>query len=217
MKKIFNNIFVLFAFTFTIVSGCKKRDHLPVDQPPLPEAEQELITTFKLILKDSVTSNIQSYVFKDPDGDGGEPAFYGPSLNTQTDSVIYLNAGRTYYAEVLLLDETKNPVDTISNEVRDEGDEHMLFYNHEFNTIENSANPYRVRLNGPDILVTYEDLDAGLPPKGIGLLTKWKTPTSGNTTKHPLVITLKHQPEAKDGTYAPGETDIEVKFKIVVN
>ena len=36
-------------------------------------------------------------------------------------------------------------------------------------------------------------------------------------SKSPLTIELKHQPGVKDGTYAPGETDIQVAFKLKVN
>lgn len=32
----------------------------------------------------------------------------------------------------------------------------------------------------------------------------------------PFTVTLRHQPDAKDGSYAPGETDVEVHFKIRV-
>jgi hypothetical protein len=36
-------------------------------------------------------------------------------------------------------------------------------------------------------------------------------------SKSPLFITLKHQPGVKNGTFAPGDTDIEIPFKLKIN
>jgi hypothetical protein len=200
-------------------SSCNKDKKTPDPEPaPTPTPDpQEVITSFKLILKDSATNAVSTYLFKDPDGDGGQAAFYGPTSTTQTDSVFTLVANRTYYSQIILLDETKNPIDSISNEVEEEGAEHMFFYNNGANTILNSGNPYSVKLNGSNIKVSYTDLDAGTPQRGIGLQTKWRTSAASGSTKHPLNITLRHQPDAKNGTYAPGDSDISVDFKVRVN
>ena len=210
---------ILFMATLMIAASCKKNKTNPSPEiPPQPTPDpQEVITTFKLILTDSATNSKFTYMFKDPDGDGGQAGYYGPGSSTQTDSVFTLNANKTYFGQIVLLDETKNPVDSISNEVNKEGKEHLFFYNHAANTILNSGNPYTVQLNGSNIKITYLDLDAGSPQRGIGLLTKWRTSAATGTTKHPLNITLKHQPDAKDGTFAPGETDSSVDFKVKVN
>jgi hypothetical protein len=211
----------LFSITVTVLlliaASCKKDKKDPIQEPtPTPDS-QEVITTFKLILRDSASNMSSVCMFKDPDGEGGQAGFYGPSSTTQTDSVFTLNANKTYFTQIVLLDETKSPVDSISNEVKAEGVEHMFFYNHGNNSILNSGNPYTVQLNGSGIKITYLDLDAGTPQRGIGLQTRWRTQMSTGTTKHLLNITLKHQPDAKDGTYAPGESDISVDFKVMVN
>lgn len=198
------------------LSACKKKKNepAPIDPPP-PDNTSEVITTFKLQLTDSATSIVTTFMYKDPDGDGGQAGFYGPgttTASTQSDSVFTLNANSTYYAEILLLDETKNPVDTISNEVKDEGDEHMFF----FNSTNPSGTPYTLTLGGSNIKITYTDLDAGSPQRGIGLKTRWRTYASTGTVKNPLNIVLKHQPGVKNGTLAPGDTDLDISFKVKV-
>jgi hypothetical protein len=202
-----------------LAASCKKnKKSTTPETPPQPTPDpQEVITTFKLILTDSATNIKNTYLFKDPDGDGGQVGFYGPSNTVQTDSVFTLAANKTYFGQIVLLDETKNPADSISNEVKKEGKEHLFFYNNSANTILNSGNPYTVVLNGSNIKITYLDLDDGTPQRGIGLQTKWRTSSATGSTKHLLNITLKHQPDAKNGTFAPGETDSSVNFKVKVN
>lgn len=219
MKTTTRIISISIIATLMFAAACKKpkKDPEPTPTPPPPANEEEVITTFKLILTDSASNSQTSYMFKDPDGDGGQPAFYGPTSALQSDSVITLTGNKTYYGQIILLDETKSPVDSTSNEVDEEGKDHMFFYNNGSNTILNSGNPYSVQLNGSGVKVTYTDLDAGSPQRGIGLKTRWRTYAATGATKHPLNITLRHQPDAKNGTYAPGDSDISVDFKLKIN
>lgn len=59
------------------------------------------------------------------------------------------------------------------------------------------------------------DLDAN--NRGIGQQFKIRTNGSTVGSQHPFRVTLRHQPGAKDGTFAPGETDVEIKFKVKVD
>lgn len=204
--------FILFITTAT---SCKKKTNIDDPQPP---DEQELITNFIWVLTDSATNVSTSYSFNDPDGAGGVAAFYGPgtSAGTQADSVIVLKDSTTYYGRIVLLNSSTSPVDSISNEVLEKGTEHHFFYNNGSSTITNSGVPYTVKLtNGTTI--RYTDSDNGTPSRSIGLRTRIRTATTAKGSKLPLQIVLKHQPGVKDGTYAPGETDIEVNFKLKVN
>ena len=202
------------AFTALVLSlmssSCKKED----PQPEEPANEEEVITTFVFKITDSTTNTTTSYFFKDPDGDGGTAPFYGPTATSQSDSVLKLLANRTYFVVVELLDETKSPVETISTEVNNEGQDHMLFYNNGANTVVSSSNPFTVKMNGSDMTIKYTDLDSGSPQRGIGLTTRWRTSATG---KYPLNIVLRHQPGVKDGSYGPGDSDISVNFKYEVN
>ena len=104
-------------------------------------------------------------------------------------------------------------MDTISNEVEEEGQDHMFF----FNASDPTGTPFSTVLSGSNIKVTYTDLDSGTPTRGIGLHTRVRTYASTSPAKNPFTVTLKHQPGTKNGTFAPGESDVEINFKVVVN
>lgn len=215
MKTIFKYTLSLGMLLLLLSTSCRKKKNEPSpSDPPQTPNTQEVITTFKLMLTDSATSTVYTYFYKDPDGDGGQAAFYGPgttSTSTQSDSVFTLSANTTYFAEILLMDETKNPIDTISYEVEEEGAEHMLF----FNSTNPIGTPYSLTLAGSGIKITYTDLDTGSPQRGIGLKSRWRT--YGVASKSGVNIILKHQPGVKDGTVIPGDTDVDVTFKVIVN
>ncbi len=193
---------VLFVF-----AGCK-RDYGDPRKPPLPPEAEELITTFKIIFTDSATGAVKNYVLRDNDGDmnnGG--AYYGPDAATQSDSVIMLKANSIYYCEIVLLNEMTAPADTVSREITEHADEHMIFYAHSSNSILMS-DPYTVKMGDANIVIGYLDKDDnGLP---LGLKTKWTTATPG--ALRPLTITVKHQAGTKDGKFENGETDLEVRY-----
>jgi hypothetical protein len=192
--------------------ACKKdKQEEPKPNNPAPQPNPtEVITTMKIILRDSITGNEitgSPFIFKDADGDGGNA---GAFLPTAADSIINLDANKTYLAEIILLDETKNPADSISNEVVEEGAEHMFF----FEQVDPSGTPYQLTIPGSDAKITYLDLDAN--NRGIGQQFKIRA-NSATTNQLPFRVTLKHQPDVKNGSFAPGDTDVEVKFKLKVN
>ena len=107
-----------------------------------------------------------------------------------------------YTTTLILLNETVSPVDTISNEVLAEGEDHQFFF----------------APAGVNITVAYNDVDGNGNP--IGLLTTITTSAPSTGT---LVVTLRHQPDKTaagvsggDITNAGGETDIEVTFPLVI-
>jgi len=65
------------------------------------------------------TATTVSVNFKDPDGSGG----MAPTIGT-----LSLKAGKNYKGTIALLDESKNPVANISDEVKDEAEAHQFFY-----------------------------------------------------------------------------------------
>lgn len=208
--------FAFAGLTFVLLAtSCKKdeKTNTPTPAPPPPANEEELITTFKLYLSSSSDTTI--YMFKDPDGEGGIPAFYGPGTTTassQSDSVIVLNANTSYTATLFLLDESKASTDTISHEVKTEANEHMVFFNQSNPSALPSAS---VSIAGTNLSITYLDTDNSTPSLPLGLITKWQTGTAAG--KANLTIDLKHQPGSKNGTYAPGDTDVSVVFKLLIN
>lgn len=188
MKNIIRLALFMLSVSF-ILTACKKDDD-PVAEPPPVTNEPEMITTVKILFTDSAgLSPAVSATFSDPDGDGGNP----PS---QVDTIKLL-PNTTYYAEILLLDVSKNPVDTISNEVADEANDHMFFFH----------------TSGAAIMISYNDQDTNNPPLPIGLETKWRTTSAGNGSAQ---VIMKHQPGVKDGTETPGNTDVDVTFPLKV-
>jgi len=226
-------ILLSFFVLSAVFTGCKKdkKNDPAVNNPPPPTNENEIITTVKLYITDSITNTTVVKGFSDPDGDGAQP---GSFSNNGTDSSFVLMPDRTYFCKLYFLDETKSPVDTLSKAIGgDEGYVHMIFYNGDPSATGNYGNVilaqspnYAVQLNGSNIKISYLDLDNG-PAKGyaqrnIGLYTKFRTASSPGTALYPLRIALRHQPgteansSAKDGTYAPGSTDVEITFKVGV-
>lgn len=170
----------LLAFVFF---SCKKDKHIVSLPPPITNSP-ELITSIELQFRDSANTSTVLYAkFRDPDGPGGNSPI-------QFDSVK-LQPNKTYLVDILLFDETKNPIDTISKEILKESDEHQFFFIHS-NTITS----------------TYLDSDSKGNP--VGLKSKWRTlNASQGTTK----VILKHQIDGtKNGSVTTGETDIEVMF-----
>lgn len=182
-KKTINLLFATLAVA-TIWTGCKKDDDL-VPVPPTVVNESEIITTMTLTFVDSSnTSNIKYATFRDPDGDGG--------AGYDIFDTIILEPNKTWITTVLLLDEIVSPADTISNEVLEEGADHLFCFSP----------------TGVSATVIKTDLDVN--NLAIGLQSKWRTSATGLGT---MQVVLKHQPGIKDGSCSLGDTDIDITFQ----
>ncbi len=220
--KITKMMLMVAGMAIVAVTACEKKKNDPA--PPSSTTggsttgqtnTQEVITDFELHLSTLSGTNVTTAIYKyiDPDGDGGQPATFG-GVN-QSDSVITLMANKTYTANIYLLDKTKNPVDSISNEVEEEGDEHMFFFNQINPTF--ALNQWTSVIGTSGVTVRYNDSDGASTPRPIGLESTFITTTATGTNKFPLTIALRHQPNGvKNGTYAPGDTDVEAPFKFRV-
>ena len=154
MKK-FNAIILFATICVFGFSSCVKSN-------TEEENDNEVITTMEVHLTPAGGTEIV-YKFDDPDGPGGTAA---------TQDVITLAAAKTYAVRIVLLDKTKNPVDVITDEVREEAVDHRFYY-------EPST--------GSNITVTNPDLDAnGIP---VGITSTWTTGATANGT---VKITLRH-------------------------
>lgn len=171
-------------FLALIIGSCKEDEPKP-NNPP--SNETELITTVILELTDSITQQTKIFKFKDLDGEGGN--------NPSVFDTIRLDTNRVYFTNIVLLDESKNPIDTISNEVEEEKNDHLFVFN-------SSSSLIQVKITDKD--------DNNLP---IGLKSKWKT--FGRTTSS-ISVALKHQPNIKTGDANLGETDIDINFPLII-
>jgi len=168
------------AMSFT---QCKdSADDVKVDD------ENELITSVTLNFTEDGTTNVTSFSYKDADGDGG-------NAPTKFDTIA-LKPNKSYTMTIELLDESKNPVSDITDEVADESDEHLFVYT-----------------PSPASLLTYTYGDKDENNYVIGLTGKAVT-TAAGTGK--LRVQLRHQPETKNGTPTPGSDDVNLEFNLKV-
>lgn len=179
MKKF--NVVILFAMLSVIgLSSCLKSN-------TEEENDNEVITTMEVHLTPAGGSEVV-YKFDDPDGPGG---------NAATQDVITLVPSKTYAVRIVLLDKTKNPVDVITDEVREEAVDHRFYY-------EPSS--------GSNITVSNLDNDVnGIP---VGITSTWTTGAAASGT---LKITLRHYENGGKMANDPvsstnSSTDAEVNF-----
>jgi hypothetical protein len=135
---------------------------------------------------------------KDLDGDGPNAPVVSVSGN--------FAQGKTYTGVVTFLNETRTPAEDMTEEIKELGLEHQVFYQ-KTGTINNVS--YAVTLSNFD--------SSGKP---IGLESVFTTTGAANGT---LKITLRHEPNKSatnvasgDITNAGGSTDAEVVFAITV-
>ena len=185
MKAIKLYSILTIVFLSVLATSCKKDEEtpVPISSTTAPANEEELITSVVLSFVD--TAGVQpnvTYAFRDPDGDGGN----APTVH----DVITLAANTYYNATIQILNESVSPAEDITTEVQQEDDEHLFCYD----------------ISNTNVSVTRTDSDGTYE---VGVTTFWSTgaAASGNTT-----VSLKHQPGVKDGTCAPGDTDVEVIF-----
>ena len=157
---------------------------------PNPPNEEELITTVILTFSPSAGTDVVA-IWKDTDGPGG---------NLPEIDEILLEESEDYDLFVQFLNES-NPTDVedITEEIKEEDDEHQIFYS---GTAEGTVVNYN-----------YADMDEnGLP---VGLSGTIDPLITGTGT---FRITLKHLPEIKNAgsSINDGDTDIEVDFNLEV-
>lgn len=189
MKKIIS----LSAFAVLVFFSACKKDKNDVTKPA-DINETEVITTVKLLFRNNTTNAETEFAFTDVDGDGGND----PVIDT-----IRLSADQEYTVQLLVLDETKTPADTTSNEIEEEKNEHQFFYR---------------KTGSYDLTTTYLDFDDHNVP--VGLSVKIETGDAFSAKTNQLRVTLKHQPDVKPtsglGDVSLGETDIDVFFPILI-
>lgn len=165
--------------------GCEKDDGIG------EENDEEVITTLLLKFSPQDGGDTLEFKYEDSDGPGGAT----PIIET-----IQLANNKRYNVELLLLNITTNPVDSISNEVEEEGVAHRFYYLPQVNSNINVIN-----LN--------ED-ENGFP---LGLHSVWVT---GSESFGSINIVLRHYigfppDKAQDDPVDSNKssTDIDVTFK----
>ena len=172
-------------FATALIFSCSSDD----DSTPEPVLEEEVITTMTITL----TADGQADVIlqtQDLDGDG-------PDLPVVTVSGD-LSENTMYSGSIVLLNETEDPAENITEEIEEEALEHQFFY-----TIG----------NGLDAEADYNDADSDGNPIGLDFVLSTNSVSSGSIT-----FTLRHEPTKPNMGIedAGGETDIEATFDIAI-
>ena len=172
--------------------------------------EGEVITTVILTFAPSTGGSPVVASVDDPDGDGGNPPVV---------QAIMLAAG-TYDLGVKLENRLEKPAEDITMEVKDEADDHQIFF-----TGDAVQGPASNRPGAP-LSHSYADMDGkGLP---IGLANKVTAATGSGM----LTVTLRHLPPVNDMAVKSaalaemvrasglsaigGSTDVQVIFPVTV-
>jgi len=171
------------VFTSLLFIGCSKDD--------APEAvnEEEVITTLTVTLVPDDGGAAIILQTRDLDGDGPD----APVITTGN-----LAAGVTYVGSIVLLNETEEEPENITEEVEEESDVHQFFY---------------TTTGGLDVTTSYDNFDSN----GYYLGTKF-TLVAGAVSTGTLTFTLRHEPTKPNTGLedAGGETDISAEFEVSV-
>ena len=171
------------------LTSCKKEE--VIVSPPV--AGNEFMTTIKLRFENKNNPSDTTWaVWKDltPD-DQNAPDTSG--------AIINLDKNKTYKVSVKILDETKNPAEDITEDIRERVNFHFFSF---FTSGAISSN----------LTIVATDFDTNPTPFHIGLENEFTT--NGTVSTGRLEGVLRHQPNTKNGTFAPGNSDIDVFFTL---
>jgi hypothetical protein len=199
--KIFSGLFATLAVTALLfATACSD------DNEPKKEDTPELITKATLTFTPAGGGPAVVVSATDPDGEGVQ--------DIKVDGNINLAANQTYTMTIALINELASPTEdgyNISEEVEDEGAEHIFFFEWSGNLFADPTGNGNMDNRADEL--NYNDMDENNLP--IGLSTTW---TTGGTTAGTFNIILKHQPGVKSATstVAAGESDLDVEFLVIV-
>lgn len=177
-----------------VFSACSDDD----DAPQVINEEEE-ITTLKVFLTPDGGQEFEAFSYTDLDGGVSDPVV----------STSELQANTTYTGRTQFLNENEEPVEDITEEVVEEGEEHQVFY---------------LPANSLDFTIQYslvdENIDADGNPIGVEFTLETGSESQGNFTVLLIHEGNKFAEGASDGIYdadlVGGETDIEVTFNVSI-
>jgi hypothetical protein len=198
-------ISITLAFLATsLFCGCDSNDPVREDTP-------ELITQVTLTFTPAGGGSTIVVTATDPDGEGIQ--------DIAVDGPINLSANKTYTMTIELLNELADPSAAeynITNEVEEEGDEHIFFFSWTNNVFSDPAGNGNVDNRNDAVNYTGGANSKDVNNLPLGLTTTWTS--SANTVSGTFRVLLKHQPGLKSETSDSntGETDLDLEFSISV-
>lgn len=170
----------------SVLTGACKKD----EQNVAPTDDNEALTT--VILKLTNKANAQDIVTATIENLNKTADF--------TNATVKLKPNTAYVGTIQLYDKTKTPAEDVNEEIKEKANEHLLVYT-----------PSAAGLL--TVTITDRDTNPSPGPYPVGLTFDL---TSGPAATGKLNIRLRHQPNAKNGTSAPGTDDLNTDFPVVI-
>ncbi|WP_331980162.1 hypothetical protein [Ohtaekwangia sp.] len=210
----------IIALSAVVIFSCNKDE-----QVVSPTISNEALTTVQLKLVNVAdASDAPTAQWEQLLDNNGNPKPVDVSLAN-----LKLKANATYTASLVLLDKTQDPVFNVSAEIKERSNYHLFFYQslptshalvipNNYPADPNDLYPEPIPTpipsgNDLNLAVTITDHDSNPQQYPIGLESKFVT---GAASSGWLRIVLRHQPNVKDGTFAPGSTDLDVGFNVSI-
>ncbi len=169
-----------------VMLGCEKNPAEPQQENP-----QELITTVLVHVWDEPDSmHTHTFAFRDLDGPGGNP----PAIDT----VHFHGHAQSWRLRLDFLNESKEPTDTITAEIRREAETHQVFYE-----LSAELQPY--------VSIERLDFDRNGLPLGLEARVRLQTHEELHGS---LRIRLFHYDAVPKSAQPGGETDVDVTFPV---
>lgn len=188
---------LLVAAVSVVFSACNLlKNPFDHDDDHHDDPDHDIITTVRVQMAAQASSFMAEYLWEDLDGVGGD--------NPSRIDTIVVEAGKTYTGMLTFANKTKTPADDVTKEIRDEADEHQVFY---------TLSGFTGTTLGT---VTVTDRDGRDLPLGLNFTLAADSSRAGQSGA--LKVTLYHYDEKSDknGTDPGNETDLEVVFPVVV-
>jgi len=188
--KTINKIIISISLFALILSSCKKEE--TKISPPVPG--NEFLTTVKWRFENAANSADTVWaVWRDTTALGG----------TNPNAFANIKKSTTYKLTVHLYDETQHPALDLTHEINVE---RANFHTYWFLPSGGIVN---------HVTFTATDYDTNNPPLHIGMTGNFVTDATVCSGKEEGV--LRHQPNSKNGTYAPGSSDSDIFMNITIN
>ena len=201
------------------LAGCNKNEEVVA-----PTVANEAITTMTLTVTNAASAgDVQTATWEQLLDGQGNPVASGPNYSQAN---LTLKAGATYNVAVGLLDKSQTPTFNVGAEIKERANIHSFF----FQPLPTSqalvipaptgADSYPLPIPTPtptgsplNLTVTRTDTDTNSPALPVGLTDTF---VAGAASTGYLQVVLRHQPNVKNGTYAPGSTDFDAGFKVAI-
>ncbi len=195
---------ITFFVTYLLVFSSCKEDN------PAKEDVPELITKATLTFTPNGGGSAVVVTATDPDGEGVQ--------DIKVDGPINLSPNKTYLLTLELINglaASTAPEYKVTDEVEEEGDEHIFFFAWTNNAFSNPTGNGNIDARADAVNYSGATNSKDANGKPLGLTTTWTTATLSGSFR----VLLKHQPGLKTDTSDSntGETDLDLTFTLNVN